>query len=488
MFCKQNITFYIIIFFALNLTKFCETNNSIRVLIKQNEFIGLEKEVLDKKVNVFLGIPYAEPPLAGLRFKKPLPSRKVGSIDAKEWPNACPQRANVTQSEDCLKLNIWSPHLSASKAVMLWFHGGGFVEGFGHNGEVLAVKGDVVVVTINYRLGALGFLYSGSDDAPGNLGLWDQVLAMEWVRDNIVYFGGNPEQITIFGESAGSRSISLHLVSPHSRHLFKNAIMMSGSAFSLLSYSEPEFVRNTYLRLAKLLGCNDRNDFSPKVMQCLRDISPENLVEAQHSKDIHLYSFGFSSNIIYGDKFMPEKPIVMLRNGDYKKKINLMVSTTDEEGSWIMTKIDSVRFSRENPINLTRDKAFSELQKLTDSIKIEPKINGKNVAKFYFERLPENNYDLLRRTIAIALGDFFISCPTLSFANILFDKNTKDNQIYQFYWTSKLGKYCGPWHGACHGSDVGPAFGYPFRRQSSDIEREVSTKLMNSISHFAKFE
>ncbi|CAG2183397.1 unnamed protein product, partial [Oppiella nova] len=117
---------------------------------------------------------------------------------------------------------------------MFYIHGGAFIIGssneYHYNGEVLASKGDVIVVTFNYRLNGFGFLYTGTDAGPGNAGLWDQVLALKWVNDNIQNFGGDPKQITVFGESAGSITTSAMILSPITRNLFKNAIMMSGSA------------------------------------------------------------------------------------------------------------------------------------------------------------------------------------------------------------------------------------------------------------------
>ncbi|CAG2181188.1 unnamed protein product, partial [Oppiella nova] len=188
---------------------------------------------------------------------------------ADKWPNPCTQlpvwapfMQNKNFSEDCLYLNIWSPAGKVSsnrlKPVMFFIHGGAFIIGssneYHYNGEVLASKGDVIVVTLNYRLNGFGFLYTGTDagpgnaglwdqvlngfgflytgtDAgPGNAGLWDQVLPLKWVNDNIQNFGGDPKQITVFGESAGSITTSAIILSPITRNLFKNAIMMSGSA------------------------------------------------------------------------------------------------------------------------------------------------------------------------------------------------------------------------------------------------------------------
>ena len=140
-------------------------------------------------------------------------------------------------SEDCLHLNIWTPTLEkCNLPVMFWIHEGYFIYGSGaellngtniYDGTEFAMR-DVVLVTIDYRLGAFGFLYGGTDEAPGNVGLWDQSLALKWVIKNIEAFRGDPDNICIFGESAGSISTSIHILSPITRNLFKNAIMESG--------------------------------------------------------------------------------------------------------------------------------------------------------------------------------------------------------------------------------------------------------------------
>ena len=165
----------------------------------------------------------------------------------------------------------------------------------------------------------MGFLYSGTDEAPGNVGLWDQVLALEWVNDNINYFGGDPNQITIVGESAGSWSVSFLILSPIARNLFKNAIMMSGSALNHLDSGEPDSVRQKWLNGAKSIGCIDsENRFTPKIMKCLRDSSPELLSELIEGSELE-DSNGWPPQVIIDGDFLPNRPLDMLKSGDYKR-------------------------------------------------------------------------------------------------------------------------------------------------------------------------
>lgn len=195
----------------------------------------------------FYGIPYAADPSGVLRFRPPLPAASwTGARDATKPGFAAPQSghaipgfaASDPQSEDCLNLNVFTPAADGNqRPVMFWIHGGGFTHGSGYedlyNGRRLAVRGDVVVVTINYRLGALGYLYLG-DHLPNagvsaNCGQLDQVAALEWVRDNIANFGGDPGNVTIFGESAGAAAVGTLLAMPAAKGLFQRAIMQSGS-------------------------------------------------------------------------------------------------------------------------------------------------------------------------------------------------------------------------------------------------------------------
>ncbi|MDQ2902972.1 MAG: carboxylesterase/lipase family protein [Chloroflexota bacterium] len=214
---------------------------------------GKVRGTQDGPVQVWKGIPFARPPVGALRFRPPQPPEPWSEVrDATEFSLSSPQVAMpgifgsepVPASEDCLYLNIWSPAADGGKRpVLVWIHGGAFEGGSGstpwYDGSAFARHGDVVVVTINYRLGALGFLYlaeSGGEayGSSGNNGILDQVAALEWVRDNIAAFGGDPARVTVFGESAGAMSIGTLLAMPAARGLFQQAILQSGAAHSVM--------------------------------------------------------------------------------------------------------------------------------------------------------------------------------------------------------------------------------------------------------------
>src|SRR5579872_3269972 len=199
----------------------------------------------------FNGIPFAKPPVGPLRWRLPEPPDAwAGTRDCARFGSIAPQVQNAAEgllggtagqkSEDCLYLNIWTPGCDlAKRPVMVWIHGGAFVTGAGsvgtYNGKHLTLRGDVVVVTLNYRLGALGFL-NISDASDGALpgtgaeGIADQVLALGWVKQNIERFGGDPNNITVFGESAGGMSVGALLASSRAAGLFHKAIPQSGAA------------------------------------------------------------------------------------------------------------------------------------------------------------------------------------------------------------------------------------------------------------------
>ncbi|MCE7028077.1 carboxylesterase/lipase family protein [Jiella avicenniae] len=197
----------------------------------------------------FLGIPYGEPPIGQRRFARPEAKAAFARpFEAFSFGAAAPQRRAmpapigrmaglVTEfSEDCLSLNVWTPDVRGKRPVLVFIHGGGFIIGAGsqYPGDDLAARGDVVVVTLNYRLGLLGFnpfaeVFPGDERFAANAGLLDQRLALQWVRENIAAFGGDPGRVTIAGESAGSVSVAWHLVTKGSQPFYARAIMQSGT-------------------------------------------------------------------------------------------------------------------------------------------------------------------------------------------------------------------------------------------------------------------
>jgi carboxylesterase type B len=190
-----------------------------------------------RAVYSYRGIPYAQPPVGDLRWAAPQPLPPwTGTREATAFGPVCPQEGASDESEDCLFLNIWTPQAAVARnerlPVMVFIHGGAFLYGAGflpaHDGAWLAASGDVVVVTLNCRLGALGLLATSELGLTGNYGILDQRKALRWVAHNIAAFGGDPRRVTLFGESAGAMSVGLYLFSiPQNRDRFRAAIMQS---------------------------------------------------------------------------------------------------------------------------------------------------------------------------------------------------------------------------------------------------------------------
>jgi para-nitrobenzyl esterase len=235
----------------------------------------------------FLAIPFAKPPVGALRWKAPVKNDPFPSVrDATQFSGRCAQpgslQADGTENEDCLYLNVWTPEPAPATAlpVMVWFHGGGNVTGSAsdlaplgvgglfYDGQVLAERYRVVVVTTNYRLGPLGFFYhpglAGEGSPEGNQGLLDQRRALEWVRDNIAPFGGDAANVTIFGESAGSFDVCFHVASPGSAGLFHRAISESGGCTTKLATKAG--VQAGVTAFVEAMGCTGAAD----ALACLR--------------------------------------------------------------------------------------------------------------------------------------------------------------------------------------------------------------------------
>ncbi|CAG2177325.1 unnamed protein product, partial [Oppiella nova] len=392
----------------------CDESNSVVVNTSSGGVRGQTLNVVNHFINQFLNIPYAEPPVGPRRFSPPQPLKtpKKDIIDGTVEGNSCIQiqsplfiqlMGKLTTSEDCLVLNIWTPNVdkSASKSqlkpVMYWIYGGALTVGsvfqkfyngsvlatndvvivsvnyrvgqlgflYFYNGSVLATN-DVVIVSVNYRVGQLGFLYGGDQTAPGNLGFYDQLLGLKWVRENIHEFGGDKDQITIFGESAGSWSTSAHILSPLSKRLFKRAIVQSAAEM----FHKDRPVLGTVEALSKAketarkLGC-DPYDY--KWLGCLRAI---------------------------------ENPDLFLEPTE--ADVDVMAGATKDEGHVL-----AVKLQREIYHNI-------DVQKISD---------------YYLQnRDPENPNDL-QQAFDQLYGDMLIVCPTYGFAK-RFVKSGRDTNLF----------------------------------------------------------
>ncbi|XP_042893909.1 cholinesterase 2-like, partial [Penaeus japonicus] len=287
-----------------------------------------------RHVYAFKGIPYAQPPVGELRLRDPVAAAPwEGVRDGTVTPPKCPQREykgrsfEVIGKEDCLYLSVYTPRAYKSNLpVMVWFHGGGFRSGSGDREPRLAK--DLVVVTVHYRLGLLGFLSTEDDVLPGNLGLKDQTMALRWVKDNIHDLGGDPDKVTIFGVSAGGASVHYHILSPMSKGLFTRAIMQSGSA--LCPWALASNHAKMAIEVMQRLNCSDVT-FPPLdtrgLLACLQEVPVKDLLELP---SLELKISEFAPRV--DGAFLPDHPAVLLQEGRFNA-VDLISGTTEQEGA-----------------------------------------------------------------------------------------------------------------------------------------------------------
>lgn len=381
-------------------------------LVQTTEGPVVGKAVKGAAVCEYLGIPHSAPPVGDLRWKSPHPPAKREKVlEAVEFGPECTQIEMMpsylmigkrpNRKEDCLYLNIWTPKKEGKLPVMVWIHGGGLTSGSGIDpmywGDRLASSKDVVVVTFNYRLGALGFLslkeLSAEDPhgSSGNYGLLDQIAALKWVQQNIASFGGDPDNVTIFGESAGGWSVCMLMASPLAKGLFHKAILESGGC-DMVRTNAQGF--DDGAKFAEALGCGGDN-----VVACLRGKSDKEIVSAMQSwRGALSEMFTLKSrDHIWAPHLdgwvLKEVPIDSLRNGDYNQVPFMVGSNRDEAKLFLAAQ--NVRYRK------IKDEDVRKI--IADSL------NGELAAEF--EKLyPYKNYPRAIDALADAKGDIMLGC------------------------------------------------------------------------------
>ncbi|XP_052741316.1 venom carboxylesterase-6 [Bicyclus anynana] len=293
-----------------------------------------------RKFASFLGVPYAQPPIGENRFKEPQALKPwPGVWDASRLLSPCLQYDSVQDgiigSEDCLFVNVHTPkpYADALLPVVIFIHGGAFMYGAGGQYDgVHMMDRDLVFVTLNYRLGPLGFLSTGDEQIPGNAGLKDQSFALKWVRDNILMFGGNPDSVTLTGCSAGGASVHYHYLSPLSRGTFHRGIAFSGSAFSSWTHSVKPVEQGK--ALAAIVGCSTTD--TREMAECLRNRPGEVIVNGQ----VQMFDWNVNWFTMFTptaeapsvkNPFLTKYPYTASQDGDMQA-VPLITSVTSEEG------------------------------------------------------------------------------------------------------------------------------------------------------------
>ncbi|RZC40939.1 esterase [Asbolus verrucosus] len=472
-----------------------DNENEIVVEVKQGLLKGkVRTDFRDGSYCSFQGIPYAKPPLGKLRFKAPQPPESWKGIrDATEEGNECYSRhvflQHIVGSEDCLVLNVYTPEIFAKeikctlKPVMVWIHGGAFLCGsskFELYGPDYLIREDVVIVTINYRIGVLGFLKLEDPtlDVPGNAGLKDIVSALQWIQNNIAVFCGDPNNVTIFGESAGAAAVHYLMLSPLAKGLFHKAIAQSGCALNCWAVGY-----NCTAELAKHLGLEGTNE--KKVLEKLQEIEIEELFKAQEKLDHNFYAYKprpvgpvIEKTYNRNKAFLTEEPIKIILSGNYNK-VPLIIGYTSREGMLL-------EVIQEDKSNLQVTTNFEDAIPHSYNIK-RGSVISKHVAdkikEFYYGSEEPTNKDMEKFHILIT-DSYFLEAiyraaklhAQTSSAPVYFYRISLETRLNFF---KNLANIKAP--GVCHGDDLG----YLFKTMISP-EIEPDTIEEKSIKKFTK--
>lgn len=471
--------------------------------------VPLPSEMLGP-VDQYLGVPYAAPPTGEKRFLPPEPPSSWSGIrNATHFSPVCPQNIHNAvpeimmpiwftsnldiiatyiqdQNEDCLYLNIYVPteddiRDSGAKPVMVYIHGGSYMEGTGNmiDGSVLASYGNIIVITLNYRVGVLGFLSTGDQAAKGNYGLLDQIQALRWISENIAFFGGDPLRITVFGSGIGASCVSLLTLSHHSEGLFQRAIIQSGSALSswAVNYQPVKYTR----MLAEKVGCNVLDTVD--MVDCLRQKSAKELVEQDIQPARYHVAFG---PVIDGD-VIPDDPEILMEQGEFLN-YDIMLGVNQGEG---LKFVESVVDAEDGVSASDFDYSVSNF---VDNLYGYPegKDTLRETIKFmYTDWADRDNPETRRKTLVALFTDHQWVEPSVVTAD-LHARYGSPTYFYTFYHhCQSLMKPA--WSDAAHGDEVPYVFGIPmigptdlFPCNFSRNDVMLSAVVMTYWTNFAK--
>ncbi|XP_062979554.1 cholinesterase-like [Elgaria multicarinata webbii] len=487
------LCFFIVFLFSVASSAASEDDTV--VITSSGPIKGKQVHAGSSSVTAYLGIPYAEPPMGKLRFQKPLPHQPWSQVlEATSFGNACPQfiftnfpeadlcAANRPLSEDCLFLNIWVPHPrpSSPTLVLAWIHGGsGFLTGTAsldmYNGAFLAAYENVVVVSINYRLGALGFL-SLPPDVPGNMGLMDQQLALKWVQENAAAFGGDPTRVTIFGQNAGAASVGLHLLSPSSQSLFARVVLQSGTPNMVWAWRSPEEAKQRSLAFGHLLGCTEDGDAA--LLSCLQEKDAKEFGQHELSMTVErVLDIPFLP--VTDGEFLPDEPQKLLEAGRIQHKPVLIGVTSDEASAFV-----PYFFPHVNDGLIT----WEQLLKATGMMVQNPtEKDVQAVALKYSEE--DSGPGRYRWAMSQSFSDYFFVCPAAEFAAKVREAG---NPLYFYSFRHHTSGSVWPeWVGAPHGAEIPYVFGtlesvLGVNQTYTEAEAALSRRMMHYWAEFSR--
>uniref|UniRef100_A0A3Q2WEF2 Neuroligin 2b n=2 Tax=Haplochromini TaxID=319058 RepID=A0A3Q2WEF2_HAPBU len=480
---------------------------------------GIRKELNNEilgPVEQYLGVPYATAPIGERRFQPPeAPGSWQEIRNATHFAPVCPQNVHgvlpeimlpvwftdnldaaatyvQNQSEDCLYLNIYVPTEDdirdrRKKPVMLFIHGGSYMEGSGNmfDGSVLAAYGNVIVVTMNYRLGVLGFLCTGDQSAKGNYGLLDQIQALRWLNENIGHFGGDPERITIFGSGAGAACVNLLILSHHSEGkmrrwswLFQRAIAQSGSAISSWSVNyRPQIYTKI---LAKKVGCTTGDN--AELVDCLRRKSFRELVDQDIQPARYHIAFG---PVVDGD-VVPDDPEILMQQGEF---LNYDILLGVNQGEGLKFVDDS-----EGEDGISAASFDYTISNFVDNLYGYP--DGKDILRetikfMYTDWADRDNSDMRRKTLLALFTDHQWVAPAVATAKLHAEFQSP---VYFYTFHHHCQTEARPdWADAAHGDEIPYVFGIPmvgatdlFPCNFSKNDVMLSAVVMTYWTNFAK--
>jgi para-nitrobenzyl esterase len=445
-------------------------------------------------VQAYKGIPFAKPPVGDLRWRAPQPATPwSGTLVADKYRDVCVQRPPLggnsifteifftpiaPQSEDCLHLNIWTAAAAGEKRpVMVWVHGGGFVGGTAaaeiYDGADLAKKG-VVMVSFNYRVWKFGFLAlpeltkESEHHASGNYGLLDQVAALQWVKENIAAFGGDPDNVTIFGQSAGAAATNFLMAVPQAKGLFHRVIGESGGAFA------PPVGRSLVLRSLFISYQLDLHDAEAEGSKLMAALNAKSLAELRQKTPEQILavpsSYRFESSIPIKDGYvLPAATDEIFASRKYIDVPSLIGSNSDEGSNFPTMK--TLAAFREDA-----NKTFGPL------------------AEEFLKAYPANDDDQAVRASAASIRDMRLYWPSMQWAEA--QARTGQSKVYYYYfayhppapaneiYVENLGKNLGAYHGA----ELAYVFGnyIPRKFTWTDADRELTRKVSQYWINFAK--
>ncbi|XP_076025622.1 bile salt-activated lipase-like [Genypterus blacodes] len=451
-----------------------------------------------RSVDVFKGIPFAAKPEM-LEKPKAHPGWE-GILKATKFASRCLQismlQTSAFGSEDCLYLNIWVPHgkdVSSNLPVMIWLYGGGFMVGgsmganflnnYLYSGQEIADRGGVIVVSVGYRVGTLGFLSAGDSSLPGNYGLWDQHAAIAWVHRNIRPFGGDPDNITIFGESAGGASVNFQILSPHNKGLLRRAISQSGVALCPWAFSKNP--RKVAEQVALKVGCPTDNTMAA----CLKSTDAKALTMAappiQPGSPDHPGVLGLLLSPVLDGDFLPDKPENLFHNA---ADVDFLAGVNNMDGHLFTSKdIPSVgKKNVETPVE--------DLKRLLAAYTKEKGQAGAEVALAEYSSSwgSAPSQETIKRT-AVDIGTDYIFLVPIETSIYLHATYARSGRTFS-YLLSEPSLMAGPgkpyhdWVGADHADDLQYVFGKPFTTPKAygDRHRKLSGYLIAYWTNFAR--